>query len=138
MTPSRGSARQLTPLETEIMQVLWDAGPATVQQVQTRLPGTPPLAYTTVQTMLNILHRKGRVKRRLQGKAYRYEAVLSREKAITQSVAELADRLFGGSVELLLMSLIKHRQIDRKKLAKLNAIIEERLRREQEDKDASG
>jgi BlaI family transcriptional regulator, penicillinase repressor len=138
LNPSRSSSRQLTPLETQIMQVLWDAGPGTVQQVQAKLPGSPALAYTTVQTMLNILHRKGRVKRALEGKAYRYEAVLSREKAITQSVGELADRLFGGSVEMLLMNLVKHRQIDRKKLKELNAIIEERLRREQEKKDGNG
>ena len=136
MSPSRNSARQLTPLETQIMQVLWDSGPATVQQVQTKLQGSPPLAYTTVQTMLNVLHRKGRVKRKLQGKAFRYEAVLSREKAIAQSIGELADRLFGGSVEMLLMSLVRHRHIDRTKLKELNAIIEERLRREQEEKNA--
>ena len=48
---------RLTDLELEIMQVLWEAGPANVQTVQEQLKR--PLAYTTVQTMLNILHRKG-------------------------------------------------------------------------------
>lgn len=117
------------------MQVLWDFGAATVQEVQSKLPGNPSLAYTTVQTMLNVLHRKGRVKRTLHGKAYSYQAVLSRDRAIAQSIGELADRLFGGSVDGLLMSLIKHREIDRKRLEALNDIIEERLRREGENKD---
>jgi predicted transcriptional regulator len=115
------------------MQVLWEFGPATVQDVQSRMANE--LAYTTVQTMLNVLHRKGRVKRHLEGKAYRYQAVLSREKAISQSIGDLADRLFGGSVDGLLMSLVKHRQIDRKKLEELNSLIEERLRQQREDKD---
>ncbi len=130
--PNPSQPSRLTRLETEIMNVLWDFGPATVQDVQSRLPGK--LAYTTVQTMLNILHRKGRVERRLEGKAYRYQAVLSREKAISQSIGDLAGRLFGGSVDALLMNLIKHRQIDRKKLEELNRMIEARLQ-EQEDED---
>ena len=54
----------LTPLELEIMNVLWETGTAGVQTVQARLQGRD-LAYTTVQTMLNVLHRKGRVTRRL-------------------------------------------------------------------------
>jgi len=61
--------RPLTPLELEIMKVLWETGPATVQSVQEKLPGEPKLAYTTVQTMLNVLHRKNKVKRTLKGRA---------------------------------------------------------------------
>ena len=76
MGPSRKSPSQLTPLELRIMQVLWENGASTVQAVQEKLPGES-LAYTTVQTMLNVLQRKGRVKRRLVGKAYEYRAVLS-------------------------------------------------------------
>ena len=53
------SQQQLTPLELQIMNVLWDCGPSNVQSVRERLAGPPKLAYTTVQTMLNVLHRKG-------------------------------------------------------------------------------
>jgi len=77
----RHRIHQLTPLELEIMKVLWETGPATVQAVQERLPGERPLAYTTVQTMLNVLLRKGKVRRALKGKAYEYEPKLSRKKA---------------------------------------------------------
>jgi len=55
---------QLTPLELQIMKALWEIGPSTVQAVQEKLHGRR-LAYTTVQTMLNILERKGKVKRKL-------------------------------------------------------------------------
>ena len=51
----------LTPLELKIMQTLWTAGPCKVAEVQSALQAD--LAYTTVQTMLNILLRKGQVKR---------------------------------------------------------------------------
>jgi predicted transcriptional regulator len=105
------------------MQVLWENGASTVQSVQEKLPGES-LAYTTVQTMLNVLQRKGRVKRRLLGKAYEYRAVLSRERALREAARDLLDRMFGGSVDALLMSLVKSRQIDAPKLARLKELIE--------------
>ena len=68
--PRRTGGERLTPLELEIMQVLWETGPANVQTVQ-RLVGRD-LAYTTVQTMLTVLHRKNKVKRTLRiGPNYR-------------------------------------------------------------------
>ena len=115
---------QLTPLELEIMKVLWDTGPATVQTVQERLAGEPRLAYTTVQTMLNVLHRKGKVKRALKSRAYEYEPVLSREKATSAAVRDIINRLFGGSAENLVMSLVESRHLTREKLARLSKLVE--------------
>jgi predicted transcriptional regulator len=109
----------LTPLELQIMQVLWRIGPSNVQQVQQELGPDLKLAYTTVQTMLNVLHRKGRVKRSLRGRAYDYRAVVSKEKALGQAVHDLVERMFGGSSEELVMSLVKSRQIDVKRIAEL-------------------
>jgi predicted transcriptional regulator len=120
--------RQLTPLELQIMNVLWDCGPANVQSVQEKLTGSPKLAYTTVQTMLNVLHRKGRVRRRLRGRAYDYAPLLTREKAASNAIGDMVDRLFGGSVDGLLMSLVKSRQLDPKRLQELSGLIEEHER----------
>ena len=106
------------------MQVLWEHGASTVQSVQNKLPGEW-LAYTTVQTMLNVLQRKGKVKRRLVGKAYEYRPVLSRERALREAAGDLLNRMFGGSVDALLMSLVKNRQIDGAKLEKLKQLIDE-------------
>jgi predicted transcriptional regulator len=113
------------------MKVLWDIGPAAVQVVQERLSGEK-LAYTTVQTMLNVLDRKGKVKRVLRGKAYIYSPVLSREKASGQAVSDLVDRLFGGSVESLIMSLVKTRKLDAKKIQELSELVDARLTAGQE------
>jgi len=117
--------QQLTPLELQIMNVLWDRGPSNVQSVQASLTGSPRLAYTTVQTMLNVLHRKGRVRRRLKGRAYKYEPILTREKAASNAIGDMIDRLFGGSVDGLLMSLVKSKQLDPKKLEELTNLVEE-------------
>lgn len=133
MSPKRKPSPQLTRLELQIMEVLWRIGSGTVQEVQNSMPGEP-LAYTTVQTMLNILARKARVKRKLFGKAYTYKPILSREGAVKEALIDVVDRMFGGSVEALVMNLLKTKQLNPKKVAELNELVR---RRQQEDKDGA-
>ncbi len=123
MPRRKNSEQQLTPLELEIMNVLWETGPANVQTVQARLRGRA-LAYTTVQTMLNVLHRKGKVKRRLKDRAYLYQPVLSRQKAVTQAVGDMLDRFFGGSADNLVLNLVKTRHLTPEKLAQIQKLLE--------------
>lgn len=113
----------LTPLELQIMQVLWRDGAGDVLHVQKNLPSATNLAYTTVQTMLNVLQRKGKVRRKLKGRAYEYRAVLSEEKAVKHAVRDLVKRLFGGSSEELVMSLVKSRQVDPARIVELTKKI---------------
>jgi predicted transcriptional regulator len=112
----------LTPLELEIMQALWDGGPATVAEAQARLGGK--LAYTTVQTMLGVLHRKRKVRRQLDGRAYVYKPAISREGAVAGALTDLVARMFGGSGEALLMSLIDTRQIGAEEIARASRLLE--------------
>jgi len=119
----RAKAEHLTPLELEIMHVLWEVGPANVQTVQRGLERE--LAYTTVQTMLNILHRKGKVKRTLKDRAYFYKPVVSRSHVTRQHISDIVDRLFGGSAESLVMSLVETKHLTPQKLARLQKLLEE-------------
>jgi predicted transcriptional regulator len=114
---------RLTPLELEIMEVLWETGAANVQTVQQRLKRE--LAYTTVQTMLNILHRKGKVKRALKDRAYFYKPAVSRRQVVRQAVNDLVEHLFGGSVENLVMSLVETRHLTPEKMDRLNTLLKE-------------
>lgn len=111
------ASRNLTPLELEIMQVLWDAGPSTVSDVQPKLKAE--LAYTTVQTMLNVLLRKGKVKRVQEGRAFRYRALVSRERAFGGALSDMVKRMFGGSSEALLMAMVDTRQISAEELERV-------------------
>ena len=111
------SKRPLTPLELKIMQSLWAAGPLNVQAVQEKLDDD--LAYTTVQTMLNVLHRKGHVARALVGRAYEYRPLQNQETARKSAVRDLLNRMFDGSSEALVMNMLKAKQIDAAKLAEL-------------------
>jgi predicted transcriptional regulator len=113
----RSASGNLTPLELEIMKALWEAGPSTVAEVQARLGSE--LAYTTVQTMLNVLLRKGKARRVQQGRAFRYRAALSRERAAASAVGDLVKRMFGGSGEALLMAMVDTRQITAEDLTRI-------------------
>jgi len=122
--PRRRSPEQpLTPLELEIMNILWETGPANVLTVQSRIQGRE-LAYTTVQTMLNVLDRKGKVKRKLKDRAFVYRPVLSRQKAVTQAVADMLDRFFGGSADSLIMNLVETRHLTPEKLGQIQKLLE--------------
>src|SRR4026208_1173861 len=101
---ARPKTENLTPLELEIMHVLWETGPANVQTVQQKLKRA--LAYTTVQTMLNILERKGKAKRTLKNRAYFYKPAVSRKQVIGIHVSDVVDGLFGGSAESLAVRLV--------------------------------
>jgi BlaI family penicillinase repressor len=117
----------LTRLELRIMQVIWRRGRCTVSEVQNEME--PPLAYTTVQTMLNILERKGKLKRELEGRAYIYSATITEAKALGQGVRDLIDRMFGGSSEELVMSLLRNGEIDARKLAELTDRFNQKARK---------
>jgi predicted transcriptional regulator len=121
-TPSRGKATGiLTPLELEIMQVLWASGPSPVSAVQDALGSD--LAYTTVQTMLNVLLRKKKVRRTQIGRAFTYEAAVTRDRATGAALKDLVSRMFGGSSEAMLMALVNTQQITPEQLARAAELV---------------
>jgi BlaI family transcriptional regulator, penicillinase repressor len=113
------TTKVLTPLERRIMRVLWDGGAGNVQRVLQGLTGEPQLAYTTIQTTLNVLYRKGKVRRKLVGRAYEYSASVSQEAADSHAIKDLLHKVFHGSVDDLLLALVRSRQLDEHKLAQL-------------------
>jgi predicted transcriptional regulator len=118
------AVKVLTPLERRIMRVLWDEGRGNVQKVVQGLTREPQLAYTTVQTTLNVLHRKGKVKRKLVGRAFEYSAVVSQEAADSHAIKDVLQKVFRGSVDDLLLTLVRNKHLDARKLAELQARLE--------------
>ncbi|MEU6642832.1 BlaI/MecI/CopY family transcriptional regulator [Saccharomonospora sp. NPDC046836] len=82
----------LGELETAVMNVLWDVDePIKVRDVLERLNTGKTLAYTTVMTVLDNLHRKGWTAREQHGKAYYYQPSYSREEASARALREVLD-----------------------------------------------
>jgi predicted transcriptional regulator len=77
-------------LEEAVMGVLWEAqGPLTVRDVLSEINRSRTLAYTTVMTVLDNLHRKGWVQRKLSGRAYRYWPREARQEAAARALREV-------------------------------------------------
>jgi predicted transcriptional regulator len=123
--PRTRQEKPLTPLELQIMQALWELKTANVLQVQEHLLPQAKLAYTTVQTMLTVLHRKGKVTRKLVGKAHEYAPTVSQSSASTTAARDLVRRFFDGSAQDLVMSLVQSRDLTPEKLAQLARELEE-------------
>ena len=83
---------QLTPLELEIMKVVWGRGVSTVRDVYEALLERRKIAYTTVMTMMNILEQKGYLKKTQKDRAYLYQATRPQKQVIRGMVREFVDR----------------------------------------------
>lgn len=123
--PRTKDAAALTPLELEVMKVLWETGPTTVQAVHAGMQEARPLAFNTVQTVLGILHRKGKVRRTLRDRAYVYRPAVSREAAAGHALRDLIDRMFESRPEELVLSMVRSRHLTPRQLAELQKLVEE-------------
>src|SRR5215213_9531928 len=97
---------RLTRYELELMNIVWQKGEATVQQVCGDLKR--PLAYTTVMTTLALLHDKKKVLNRVKrGRAHVYQPAVTREEVSNVVIDELQHTLFHGRMRELVLSLLK-------------------------------
>ena len=114
----------LTEAELRLMEVLWQKGPATVQQVQQELPEKSPLAYNSVLTTIRILEKKGYVKHAKDGRAFVYTPLVERQEATRSEIRRLVNRFFGSSHELLVLNILEDRSVDAAELKRLRKMLE--------------
>ena len=106
MVAAGETVRGFGELESEIMDFVWSAdGPVLVREVREAINDQRPIAYTSVQTVMEILHRKGWLTRARDGLAFRYTAVHSRE----DYAASLIDQVFesGANRTATLVKLVE-------------------------------
>ncbi len=115
-----------TDRELDVMNVLWDAGSATVAEVRERL--SDDLAYTTVLTVLRTLEQKGYVGHTGEGRAHRYRPLVKRAAAGRSALRRLVEKVFDGSPELLLTQLVSDKNLSDEELRRLRKLLAERLR----------
>jgi predicted transcriptional regulator len=126
--------KKLTPLETLIMNVLWDESPAAVRQVQERLTSVKPMAYNTVLTIMRILRDKGFVVSEREGRSDLYRPVVTREDMGRRSLGEVIDSFFSGSAEALVSQLLDGQSLSDEELTAIRAELDRTLKRLNEEK----
>src|SRR5918992_3368882 len=105
----RRKSATLTDQELEIMKIIWPLERATVREVYDTLRERRSIAYTTVQTMMNILEEKGHLRKEPGEKAQMYVPVRPQGAVVRSMVREFIDRVFDGSARPLLVHLVKEK-----------------------------
>jgi len=120
----RKTSQTLTEAELRIMQVLWQKGPGTVQQILDALPAQPALAYNTVLTTIRILERKAYVEHAKDGRAHVYKPRVAEDEASRSEIRHLVSRFFRNSHEDLVLNILEDRGIDPHEIDRLRAMLE--------------
>ena len=115
----------LTEAELRLMNVLWQKGSATVQQVLDALPKKPALAYNSVLTTIRILEKKGYVQHVKDGRAHVYMPLVGKREATRFEIRHLVNRFFKNSHELLVLNLLEDESIDQQELKRLRQLLEQ-------------
>ena len=112
----RPTTPTLTPQELQIMKLVWARQEATVREVYEDLLQRRRIAYTTVMTMMNVLERKGHLRKRAEGRSFVYRSVRPRRQVVRAMVRDFLDRVFGGSAQPLLVHLLEDKQLSERDL----------------------
>ena len=114
-----------TEQELEILKIVWRLKTATVREVYEALLERRRIAYTTVMTMMNVLERKGHLRKQRDAKAFVYAATRPQRQVIGKMVREFVDRVFNGSARPLLVHLVEDRKLSEDDLRELRRALEE-------------
>jgi len=123
---ARPKAPELTERELEVMQVFWDVGPGTAQEIRDELARRGrDLAYTTVATLIRILSEKEFIRQATGERPFVYKPIRSFDDVSRSLVDHLLQRVFRGSREKLLVSLLGRQKLTNKERALLDEILRE-------------
>jgi predicted transcriptional regulator len=119
----RKQSPTLTEAELRIMDVLWQKGPGTVQQVLEWLPARPALAYNSVLTTVRILEKKGYVAHLKDGRAHVYQPLVNQREASRSEIRHLLSRFFKDSHEALLLNILQDEDINEQEVKRLREML---------------
>ena len=112
-------SRPLSALEQLAMQVVWQRGCATAEDVREALDPTRPLKDSTVRTILKRLEEKGYLRHTVEGRTYVYSGSEPRQNIAIRALRQIVDRFCNGSVESLLVGMVDHDVVDTDELERM-------------------
>jgi BlaI family penicillinase repressor len=116
----------LGSLQSEVMELIWELGEATVAQLVDAIGRKRSITYTTVLSAVQKLEKKGWLKYRVEGRAYVYRAAKQRQEVGKRSLREILKTAFLGDPRLLLSSLLDDSRLTDSELAELKDLIIQR------------
>lgn len=123
---SRPPAKELTQRELEVMQVFWKHGSLTAAAARDYLAAAQrDLTYTTVATLVRILHEKRFLRQLNDERPFVYAAARPYEEVSGRLLGDVLERVFRGSREQLLMRLVERQPLSQRERAVLQGLLKE-------------
>jgi BlaI family penicillinase repressor len=123
---------RLGKVQTQIMDVLWRRGTATARQITEDLCSEgPPIAHSTVQTLLRKLEAKGAVAHDMDERVFIFRPMFRKEEVAETATHDFLARIFQGSAYSLVSHLISNERISTEELTHLREMIDRRQDREE-------
>jgi BlaI family transcriptional regulator, penicillinase repressor len=117
--------QKFSSAELQVMEEFWKNGRLSVREIQESFPETDRPPYTSIQTIVYRLEKKGAVRRlRKIGNAHIFEAVTSRQEARGRFVDDLLS-LFGGKAQSIMAHLVESGKLTRKDIKETEKLINE-------------
>ena len=110
--------KTLTKTELHMMNILWNKGEASVQQLHDELADPKP-PYTTTLSLMQVLTKKGIVTFEKDGRSNIYKPLLSREDYLDTFVDDARQNLFGGSMANLFSFFVKREKLSKEEMRKI-------------------
>jgi len=118
---------KLTPVEWEIMEAIWSIqGSPSIRDVLEYAYPNGEKAYTSVQTIMNILEKKGLLKKKKIGLVYFYKPLITRKNVIKHEISNFTSRIFNGSVTALTNFIVNHEDISLEELSEIKKLIDKK------------
>ena len=118
---------KLTPAEWELMEAVWELGGSpSIRDVLDRAYPNGEKAYTTVQTVMNTLVRKGALKRKKLGLVNFYKPVRQRGDMVRDEVKSLLGRIFAGSIPAVASSLFELDSLGLEEIEEIKKLLKKR------------
>jgi BlaI family penicillinase repressor len=115
---------RISEAEWEVMEVFWRRSPQTASEVYAVLQSDTHWKSTTVRTLISRLLAKGILKYKVEGKRYLYSAVRSREECVEAASQSFLERIFGGSIQPLLLHFASRTRLSKRDAEKLKHLLE--------------
>lgn len=114
----------LTPVELELMEILWKIGQGTVRDVMAELPQKRALAYTSVSTILRILQEKKILTAEKRGRQHIYHPTFDKETFASHSVKKMIHQVFSGNSVELVSYLMKKNDLSLQELTEIQKLLD--------------
>jgi BlaI family penicillinase repressor len=115
---------RISDTEWEIMRIVWAKHPTTASEVIDQLTANDPQWHPkTVRTLLARLVQKKAIGYQEQGRTYAYSPLVGEEECVAHASETFLDRVFGGSLEPMLVHFVSRKKFQQQDLKELRQLL---------------